>query len=852
MSIRDKIYNYFDSTANLRVLFVFDAMGMLRNEIEAIDEPWKDGYVYKAFEGDWFSTKVRLATEWQDKRVILVFNQQEPVEPESCLNFPLMSVLKANMVFHEEDAVAFMQQRGISMEYTDFFKRHITELLRDKFNKVLSPYYNTKTFSFDVAHRGILSVYLGSDKLLEWYQLLARIIILFGAEDTTKATAFWGKFTTKSKVSASDILTALKDKVAMLVGFTFDEKALNPMKAVAEAMKYNLITQQLAVMEADPYKKMKVQNGLHLQELNTIMSSIADNTKLSESFVPAFARLSEDVKEETLLDVYGADASYSFLSDAMSKKLLLQWTKDLLYNNPAGLSDKLIEQFENKNLGKKLATLVNFVKLVCAFYQVWKGIDTFKLNTPNLYVSEYVETYSKLDMFYRQAVCAYVNLDMNSESDLGERIKMKLDEDYLSLVNEENVEWLACLKEMGNGFETVTMVERQPEFFKNHLANIKSKTAVIVCDALRYEMAIELLQRLGNKKHIATLTPVLAMLPTETKYTKPSLLPHETLTLGEKKMMVDEKVLASTESRTTHLRNYNDDGLCINYKRLKKLSKTEQREIFKHKLVYVFYNILDDNLHGCSSNTFRTTCEQCFKDLEQLVGFIHDTANVTEIYITSDHGFLYNDKVFLDKDKEKVNDDYVELTTRYYLTENDHDVKGITKFSLPAVSAMSGNVLVAVPNGINRLYMNGGDYQFAHGGASLQELVIPLVYSHYKRVNAKAKVSVSLLEPTLKMASSRLKAHLVQGEAVTMDVQELKVVCAIYVGGEAVTPVKTVVLNSADEEMGASRIFEVDLVLNKPVSSKILQFKVFKDDDRLNPLIEKNIVNNTLIEQDDC
>lgn len=849
MNIKDKIYNYFDSMADLRVLFVFDALGMLRNEIEAIGEPWKDGYIYQIFEGDWFSTKVRLATEWQAKKVVLVFNQQEPVEPESCLNFPLMSVLKANMVFHEEDAVAFMQQRGISMEYADFFKRHITELLRDKFDKVLSPYYNAKTFSFDVAHRGILSVYLGSDKLLEWYQVLARIIVLFGAEDTTKATAFWGKFTTKGKVSASDILTALKDKVAMLVGFTFDEKAINPMKTVAEAMKYNLITQQLAVMDHDPYKKMKVQNGLRLQELNTTMSSITDNPKLYESFVPAFTRLSKDVKEETLIDVYGVDASYSFLSDAMSKKLLLLLTKELLYNNPTALSDKLIGQFENKNLGEEQVKMVGFIKLVCAFYQVWKGIDTLKLNTPDLYVSEYVETYSKLDMFYRQAVCAYVGL--TSESEFLEQMKIKLDEDYLSLTNEENIEWLACVKEMGNGFETVTMVERQPDFFKNHLANIKSKTAVIVCDALRYEMATELLQRLGNKKHIATLAPALAMLPTETKYTKPSLLPHHFLTFGENDMMVDEKVLTSTESRTTHLRNFNDDGLCINYKRLKELSKTEQREIFKHKLVYVFYNILDDNLHGCSLSTFRTTCEQCFKDLEQLVGFIHDTANVTEIYITSDHGFLYNNKVFLDKDKEKVNDDYMELTTRYYLTENDHDVKGITKFSLPAVSAMSGNVLVAVPNGINRLYMNGGDYQFAHGGASLQELVIPLIYSHYKRVNAKAKVSVSLLEPTLKMASSRLKAHLVQGEAVTMDVQEQKVVCAIYVGGEAVTPVKTIVLNSTDSEMGASRIFEVDLVLNKPVSSKILQFKVFKDDDRLNPLIEKNIVNNTLIEQDD-
>ena len=126
-----------------------------------------------------------------------------------------------------------------------------------------------------------------------------------------------------------------------------------------------------------------------------------------------------------------------------------------------------------------------------------------------------------------------------------------------------------------------------------------------------------------------------------------------------------------------------------------------------------------------------------------------------------------------------------------------------------------------------------------------------MLHSKYKEFNTKHKVTVSLLEPVLTIASSRLKAHLVQGEAVSMAAQELTVECAVYVGDEAVTPVKVITLNSTDEEMGASRIFEVDLTVTQSAMSKIMQFKVFRQGDSLNPLIVKNIVNNTLIEQDD-
>lgn len=92
MNIREKIYNYFIKSPELKVLFIFDPSGMVRYEIEEIDEPWQEDYIYQIFGGDWFSTKYRLAHEWAERKVILVFGQNEPSNQDTCLRFPLMSI----------------------------------------------------------------------------------------------------------------------------------------------------------------------------------------------------------------------------------------------------------------------------------------------------------------------------------------------------------------------------------------------------------------------------------------------------------------------------------------------------------------------------------------------------------------------------------------------------------------------------------------------------------------------------------------------------------------------------------------------------------------------------------------
>ena len=156
---------------------------------------------------------------------------------------------------------------------------------------------------------------------------------------------------------------------------------------------------------------------------------------------------------------------------------------------------------------------------------------------------------------------------------------------------------------------------------------------------------------------------------------------------------------------------------------------------------------------------------------------------------------------------------------------------------------------VAVPMGTNRFAASGG-YSFAHGGASLQELIIPVIKSQLRRVDKTEKVGVALMNHNLSMVSSRLKFQIIQSEAVSMNVVERTVICVIYNGDEAVTELKELKLNSADAVNLNNRVYELTLNLNKSVTSSVLQLRVYDKDDLLNPIIKETVKNNTMIEQD--
>lgn len=623
------------------------------------------------------------------------------------------------------------------------------------------------------------------------------------------------------------------------------------MKYVAECMKYNCITQLLDAMPGDSYKQYKISNSVVLDQVNKIYEWGTHDRMLSEKFIQSMRVLSSDIKEEEIINIYGIDANYFYFTEALCWPILKEIVEKKLMADPEDVNDRMRELALKLPVDSYIQIVIRFIGQSALFYMQIRSLGTLKLNSTKEYVNKYITEFYQVDMFYRRTLEAYHEL-LTKENPIElvlNAAKRQLDLEYAKIANLLNLEWLTCVEEKGVWF-TETGLKHQEDFYANE-SDPNVKQVVIISDALRYEVAMELMQRLAKEKHMATIEAYQAMLPTETKFCKPSLLPYHSLELFGTDMAVDGVVLTTTEQRTAHLNKYRDGGICVRYEDVMNGDQTSTRELFKRPLVYIFHDIIDEASHSQSPFEVISACRKAIDQLAVLIKRLHASWNVTNVLLTADHGFLYNDMKFEDKDKHSITDISVEKKTRYYLSDNTEKIDGIIKFPLEKVSAIKSQtpLWIGVPVGTNRLAASGG-YNFAHGGASLQEMIIPVIRSQQKRTNKTEKVGVTLMNPNLNMVSSRLKFQLIQSEAVSMTVMERKIVCCIYNGDDPVTQEKELTLNSADATNLNNRVYEVTLNLNKSISASMLQLRIYDTDDRLNPLIRETVKNNTMIEQD--
>ncbi|WP_195663251.1 BREX-1 system phosphatase PglZ type A [Bacteroides congonensis] len=844
--VQNRIYNYFERNPQLHVLFIFDRMSIIQTELDEATD-WADGYIYKVFDGAWFNTKYAIENQWKDKRVVLLFpSELYPMTEEQQLKFPLLDMLKANMEYKEDDYAAYMQQYGLPEKFRGFVKKNIGEMMSSRVSNILNGHVDNSSFSEDLVCRAFITNYLGEKKLLEWEQLIVKLIILDGTGDEKKRIDFWYKLGKNQ-----DAMKALAGKLDKLFGLTLNTNTSQRMKMVAESLKYNSITQLLDPVAGDTYKPYKISNSVMLDQVNKIYELGTHDRGLSEKFSQAMRSLAADIKEESIISIYGIDANYYYLTETLCWPILEKIVEQKLMTDPEEVNDRMRELSLKLPIESNIQIVIRFIEQAALYYIQVRGIGTLKLNSTKEYVEKYVGEFYLIDMYYRRTLEAYHTLITKEnplEKTLGDA-KRQLDQDYAKMTNVLNLEWLTYVEEKGRWFEETGLNHQEDFYTKESDSNVKQ--VVIVSDALRYEVAMELMQELAKEKHVATIGAYQAMLPTETKFCKPALLPHHSLELQGTDMAVDGMVLTTTEQRTTHLCKYRDGAVCVRYEDVMNGNTQSMRELFKRPLVYIFHDTIDEASH--SQNVFEviSACRKAVEQLAVIVKKLHANWNVTNVLLTADHGFLYNDMKFEEKDKHSITDIALEKKTRYYLTESTETVEGIVKFPLEKVSGIQcGNTMqVAVPVGTNRLAASGG-YNFAHGGASLQEMIIPIIKSVRKKTDKTEKVGVALMSHNLNMVSSRLKFQLIQSEAVSMTVMERKVVCCIYNGDAPVTQEKELTLNSTDAVNLNNRVYEVTLNLCKSVNTSMLQLRIYDVDDRLNPLVRETVKNNTIIEQD--
>jgi len=360
------------------------------------------------------------------------------------------------------------------------------------------------------------------------------------------------------------------------------------------------------------------------------------------------------------------------------------------------------------------------------------------------------------------------------------------------------------------------------------------KAYVIISDAFRYEAAQELARELNGKYRFeATLALQLGVLPSFTSLGIASLLPHETLTFkpnGE--VLVDGKPTNSLDQRNEILKDMG--GMACSSKDLMAMKKDEGREFVSGKrVVYVFHNKID--AVGDDSKTEDSTLEAvrlAINELASLVTYIINNLNGNYIVITADHGFLFTKTAPTEPDKSKLEEKpegTVKAKKRYLIGLNLPEHEAVWHGKTAITARAEGGMEFWIPKAANRFHFVGGA-RFIHGGAMLQEIVVPVVIvKHIKGKSVKETktktVTVRVLGGTHKITTNRHRFELIQMEAVGDRVKPITLKVAVYEGDEPVTNTETVIFDSISDKMDERRKW-VNLVLQDREYNKKTSYRL--------------------------
>jgi hypothetical protein len=153
----------------------------------------------------------------------------------------------------------------------------------------------------------------------------------------------------------------------------------------------------------------------------------------------------------------------------------------------------------------------------------------------------------------------------------------------------------------------------------------------------------------------------------------------------------------------------------------------------------------------------------------------------------------------------------------------------------PSQLDLKGDVHAAIPKGIQRLRLSGSGSRFVHGGATLQEVIVPVISINKKRKDDIGTVEVDLLRGgTHIISTGQLSTTLYQSEPVSDKLKLRELRCGIYsTSGQLISDVNNVTMDlTADssrerelklrfiltQEADSANNQEVLLKLEEPVS----------------------------------
>ena len=404
-------------------------------------------------------------------------------------------------------------------------------------------------------------------------------------------------------------------------------------------------------------------------------------------------------------------------------------------------------------------------------------------------VKRYVTSWYKLDQLYRKFI---YHMQKSSHvsllADLYDSVENRYTNSFVLAVNDAWQDQIADLSEWKiPGFAS------QADFYRDQAAEYRrkdQKVAVIISDALRFEVAEECLRRIrALDRFDAELKPMLSSLPSYTQLGMAALLPHNGLAMAEDG---SGDILAAGENtkgtpareRLLAAGRKGDSAKALKFKDVMNMRTEEGKALFRdHHIVYIYHNRIDaigDDLK--TEEQLPEAAEDAIEDLTKLVRKL-TSANFSNILITADHGFLYQHRVLDESDFAIADPQGAEIlfrNRRFVIGRGLSATAGMKHFTAKGLG-LSGDLEVLIPNSINRMRVKGAGSRFVHGGAALQEVVIPVIRVGKQREADVGHVEVQIFVTGRSLISSGQTAvTLYQVQPVSEKMRPRELLAGIY------------------------------------------------------------------------
>lgn len=403
----------------------------------------------------------------------------------------------------------------------------------------------------------------------------------------------------------------------------------------------------------------------------------------------------------------------------------------------------------------------------------------------------YASSWFRLDQHYRRFIYHYRKSAQAATllSPLFKLVEDLYGTNYLLKLNDAWQEQVNKMKVWN-----IPGVPSQADFYTDEVLAFRrkdQKVCVVISDAMRYEVADECLSRIKSLDRFdAELKPMLGVLPSYTQLGMASLLPHKSLLIadddtgqvydGEQSTMGQanrEKLLAAGRD--------NDRTTTFRFEDFMSLKVEEAKGVFRdHDVIYIYHNRID--AIGDKLPTEESLADAVEDALGEIVTVVRKlaSANATNILITADHGFIYQHRQLEESDfsSADVQGGVLLKNRRFVVGKGLPETPGMKKFT-SADLGLGGALDVLIPNSINRLRVKGSGSRFVHGGASLQEIVVPVILAGKGRESDVRPVDVQIINSGKNLITSgQLAVLLYQVQPVSEKRQERQLRAGIFAG----------------------------------------------------------------------